>query len=213
MKFVFETLVNIPEPRQVRSKEALERFLSAGERLLAENRYEETGVAQIAREAESSVGTFYRLLTDKETLSLLLLQRFFTHSEEVVINTLAPSRWEGKNTEDIANKFISVFVDLYKGRAGTLRAMILRASKDLLFRNQVHQLNELISQHLAYLLMQRKEEITHPKPDIAINAVSHMVLGILNQHTITGTLGNLSISSLKVELTRVFVNYLGIKTK
>lgn len=213
MKSIFKTLVNIPEPKQIRSKEALERFLSAGERLLAENRYEEAGIAQLAREADSSVGTFYRLLTDKETLSLLLLQRFFTQMEETIKYTFDPIKWEGKGVLDIAKKFISVFVDLYKGRAGTLRAMILRASKDPLFRNQVHQLNTLISQYLAYLLMQRKEEITHPKPDIAINSVAHMLLGILNQHTITGSLGNLSKSNLTIELTRVFVNYLGVKAK
>lgn len=212
MKSIFKTLVNIPEPKQIRSKEALERFLSAGERLLAENRYEEAGIALLAREADSSVGTFYRLLTDKETLSLLLLQRFFTQMEQTIEYTFEPVRWNGKNVTDIAIKFINVFVDLYRGRAGTLRAVILRASKDPLFRNQVHQLNDLISHRLGGLLEARRAEITHPKPEQAINTVAHMVLGILNQHSITGTLGALSKKNLSLELTRVFVNYLGVKS-
>lgn len=213
MSSIFKALVNIPKPKQIRSKEALERFLNAGERLLAENRYEEAGVAQLAREADSSVGTFYRLLTDKETLSLLLLQRFFTQMEETVKTTFDPLKWEGKGVLDIAKKFVSVFVGLYQGRAGTLRAVILRASKDPYFRDQVHQLNDLISQHIGKLLAARKAEITHPKPEQAINSIAHMVLGILNQHTITGALGALSKTNMSLELTRVFVNYLGVKSK
>ncbi|MFC6978716.1 TetR/AcrR family transcriptional regulator [Microbulbifer taiwanensis] len=66
----------MPEPNQARSRQALERLLAAGEKLLADNQFEEASVAEIARLAESSVGTFYRLLGDKDTLSLLLLQRF-----------------------------------------------------------------------------------------------------------------------------------------
>ncbi|WP_206482909.1 TetR/AcrR family transcriptional regulator [Thalassotalea sp. G2M2-11] len=213
MTSIFKALVNVPEPKQTRSQEALNRFLTTGERLLAENRFEEAGVAQIAREADSSVGTFYRLLSDKETLSLLLLQRFFTQSEATIINILAPEKWQGKSIAQIAQKFISTLVELHKGRAGTLRAMILKASRDPKFRDQVHQLNEFIGEQLATLLKARLSEISHPKPEQAISSVAHMVLGILNQHTITGSLGGLSQTSLKNELTRVFINYLGASTK
>lgn len=211
MGSIFKTLVNVPEPSQERSREALERFLNAGERLLEMNAFEEAGVADIARAADSSVGTFYRLLSDKETLSLLLMQRFFTHLEDVAQDTFNPEQWQGKSIPDIAERFVNVFVDVYQGRAGTLRAMILRASRDTDFRDQVHQLNELIGKHLGILLRQHKSEINHPKPDQAIKAAPHMVLGILNQHTITGSLGGLSKKSLRIELIRVFNNYLGVQ--
>ena len=213
MSSIFKTLVNVAEPRQTRSREALERFLVAGERLLADNCYEEAGVAKIARAARSSVGTFYRLLADKETLSLLLLQRFFTEMEVTTESTFDPLKWQGENITQIAKTFVTLFVSLYQGRAGTLRALILMASRDPEFRTQVHQLNDLINQQLKVLLMRRKNEITHPNPNRAINSVAYMVLGILNQYTITGSLGTLSKTNLIVELTRVFVNYLGVKAK
>ncbi len=211
MGSIFNDLVSVPEPNQARSREALDRFLAAGEALLAENQYEEAGVADIAKKAESSVGTFYRLLTDKETLSLLLLQRFFTQIEALVEDTLDTEQWQGQGITDIADAFVKMFVDAYHGHAGTLRALILRASKDADFRNQVHNLNTLISARLSKLLKQRRQEITHPKPDQAIKSVTHMVLGILNQHTITGTLGGLSQRALVDELKRVFLTYLGVK--
>ena len=73
----FPQMIVPPEPMQERSRQAFERLLQVGEQLLAENRFDEIGVADLAKLAETSVGTFYRLLKDKDTLSRLLLQRFF----------------------------------------------------------------------------------------------------------------------------------------
>lgn len=210
MGSIFKSLVSVPEPTQARSRDALDRFLAAGEHLLAENRFEEAGIADLAKEAHSSVGTFYRLLSDKEILTLLLMQRFFTEIEDVIEDTFNPERWQGKSISDIAETFVDVFVTIYRGRAGALRAMILRASRDTDFRNQVHQLNQLIGKRMGALLRERKHEITHPNPDQAIKAVAHMVLGILNQHTITGALGGISRKNLNAELVRVFNQYLGV---
>ena len=78
LAIAFPHMVNPPEPTQARSKQAFERLLQVGEQLLAENRFDEIGVADLAKLAETSVGTFYRLLNDKDTLSRLLLQRFFS---------------------------------------------------------------------------------------------------------------------------------------
>ena len=74
----FPQMIVPPEPTQARSKQAFEHLLQVGEQLLAENRFDEIGVADLAKLAETSVGTFYRLLKDKDTLSRLLLQRFFS---------------------------------------------------------------------------------------------------------------------------------------
>lgn len=212
MDSIFKPLVTIPEPNQARSREALDRFLAAGEALLAINCYEEAGVAEIAKKAESSVGTFYRLLGDKETLSLLLLQRFMGKMEARLKDAFVVKQWQGKGVEEIARTFVSLFVTTYSGRRGVLRALILRASRDTNFRDRVHQLNDYIAEQTAKLLRERLREIDHPKPEKAITAVVHIVLGALNQHTVTGNLGGLSEQELTEELTRVFTAYLGVKS-
>ncbi|MGI9274002.1 MAG: TetR/AcrR family transcriptional regulator [Endozoicomonas sp.] len=204
-------LVRIPEPSQTRSKEALERFLAAGEALLAENRFEEAGIADIARAAESSVGSFYRLLADKERLLLLLLQRFFEQIDELTEQTLDPDQWAGKTIADIADSYIKALVNSYRGHAGALRATILRSSKDREFRKFVHDFNSLVSSRLEKLLRERRDELNHPKPERAIKSVSHIILGILNQHTMTGSLDGLSEKALVEETKRIFITYLGVK--
>lgn len=204
----FKPLINIPMPNQARSQQALERFLAAGEALLAANLFEDAGVAEIAKKAKSSVGTFYRLLEDKETLSLLLLQRFILSTEQEIEKHFDPALWDDKSIHEIAHDFVSIFVSIYKGRRGVLRALILRASRDASFRDRIHVMNDFVAERTAAVLKRHKKEINHPKPNKAIVTVVHIILGSLNQHTITGSLGALSQKELTEELTRVFIGYL-----
>ncbi len=205
---VFKALVSVPMPAQARSQQALDRFLAAGEALLAANRFEDAGVAEIAREANSSVGTFYRLLEDKERLLLLLLQRFLINVEHVVDEKFDPDSWAEQDLASVCEEMVSFYVQLYRGRRGVLRALILRASRDTQVRDRVHVTNEFISRKTAAVLRRHRDEIKHPRPNQAARFVSHMVLGALNQHTITGSLGGASQNELTQELTRLFVCYL-----
>jgi AcrR family transcriptional regulator len=210
---LFSTLVEIPIPNQARSRAALTRFVQAGEQLLAENRFEEASVAEIARAAESSVGSFYRLLGDKETLLLLLLQQFFQHIEALVNEELAPQRWIACDIEDIVKGLIKILVISYNGHAGALRAMVLRSSKDAEFRKRVHELNALINRRLAELLIPHLANLRHPEPEKALQYAGHMLLGILNQFTMAGQLNENPEPELIVEMQRLFISYLQIESQ
>lgn len=208
---VFKPLISVPMPAQARSQQALDRFLAAGEALLAANRFEEAGVAEIAREAKSSVGTFYRLLEDKERLLLLLLQRFLMNVEQIVDEEFDPEAWAEKSLDEVAHGLVGFLVQLYRGRRGVLRALILQASRDTKVRDRIHVTNDFVSRKTSAVLRLHRDEIRHVKPDKAARFISHMILGALNQHTITGALGNASQRELSDELSRVFLSYLAMK--
>lgn len=201
------TLVQVPEPSQVRSRQALERLLAAGEELLANNQFEEASVADIASQADSSVGTFYRLLGDKETLSLLLLQRFMQRLAEAT----ASLRDAGAGCQNLAEGvrlLTDTYIDVYTGRRGVLRAVILRASRSMAFRDLVHQLNTHISETACDCLAPYMDQVLHDNPRQAVASGVHMVLGALNQHTVTGTLGGLPANALRNEIARLLLGYL-----
>ncbi|WP_295801702.1 TetR/AcrR family transcriptional regulator [uncultured Microbulbifer sp.] len=201
------TLVQVPEPSQVRSRQALERLLKAGEELLADNQFEEASVAEIASRAESSVGTFYRLLGDKETLSQLLLQRFMQR----LADATASLRGAGADCRDLGEGvrlLTDTYIDVYTGRRGVLRAVILRASRSAAFRDRVHQLNTHISSTACDCLEPFLDQVLHDNPRQAVATGVHMVLGALNQHTVTGTLGGLPAESLRREIARLLLGYL-----
>lgn len=207
----FSRLIEINPPSQQRSREALDRFLEAGEKLLADNAFEEAGISLIASRAKSSVGTFYRLLENKDNLSLLLLQRFFMEVVTTVDSLCEPGRWEDERLDHFVATFIEAFVGIYAGRRGVLRALILRASRSADFRDRVHQLNAYTSDKIVNVLSRHRDEIHHPNPKMAMPTAVHIVLGALNQHVVSGNLGALSSSQLVAELTRLFTCYLAIE--
>ncbi|KQV80281.1 hypothetical protein ASD15_15595 [Massilia sp. Root351] len=196
------------EPSQARSRQALERLLATGEQLLAENRFEEIGVADLARQAQSSVGTFYRLLGDKETLSRLLLDRFFGDLVQQLEALTAPARWDGLPLEDFVRATVAMFVAINRGRQGVLRALIIRSSRDADFRDRVHQINHLVSQRIIAVLHTKAGAIQHPDPAQAMRVLPPVLLGVLNQHTLTGSLAFLPPAELEQELTRLALRYL-----
>lgn len=208
----FTTFISVAEPSQARSRQALDRFLAAGEQLLADNKFEEASVLQIATLAESSVGTFYRVLGDKDVLSLLLLQRFFQSKVASIISLTDVNRWQDKPLQEFVGALIESLVNIYQGRRGVLRALILRASRDVSFRDRVHQMNEFITSQVADVLQGHKAELNHPDPDKAIPASVHILLGALNQYTVTGNLGHLQRDELVTELSRIIIAYLDIRS-
>lgn len=206
----FITFIRPPEPTQQRSREALDRLLLAGEKLLAENAFEEASVAQIAKLADSSVGTFYRVLGDKDTLSQLLLQRFFHDSVNALKQLTETTTWTDQPLQNFVYHLVTTLVNLYRGRRGVLRALILRASRDITFRDLVHQLNEYIAMSVVAVLSSHHQEVHHRAPHKAMQVAVHILLGALNQHTVTGNLGHLNDDELVQELSHIIVRYLDI---
>ena len=201
------TLVQLPVPNQARSQQALERLLAAGETLLANNRFEEASVAEVAQVAESSVGSFYRLLGDKDTLSLYLLQRFI-QQVAAAANTLVAAGAACANLEQGVQLLVDTYVSIHIGHRGVMRALILRASRSSEFRDKVHQLNHHISASAQACLRPFIKEVCHRQPQQAVAAGVHMVLGALNQHTVTGSLGGLQQAQLQAELGHLLYAYL-----
>ena len=204
----FPQMIVPPEPTQARSKQAFERLLQVGEQLLAENRFDEIGVAELAKLAETSVGTFYRLLKDKDTLSRLLLQRFFSDMVAQLEALTELHQWHDRSLEEFIRAMVAMFVAVNNGRRGVLRALITRSSQDVQFRDRVHQINHLISQRTVAVLASKSASIGHPNPTQAMMVVPPVLLGILNQHTLTGSLSFLSAAALEDELVRIALNYL-----
>ena len=208
VSIVFPPMIEQPEPAQARSRQALERLLLVGEQLLAENRFDEIGVAELARLGQTSVGTFYRLLGDKDRLSRMLLQRFFTDMVEQLQALTELRQWDGRSLEEFVRAMVAMFVSVNAGRQGVLRALITRSSQDAQFRDRVHQINHLISQRTVAVLASKSAAIRHPNPTQAMMVIPPVLLGILNQHTLTGSLSFLSAAALEDELVRIALNYL-----
>lgn len=194
-------------PTQARSREALERFITAGEQLLSENKFEQVGISELSSLAKSSVGTFYRLFEDKEVLFRLLHERFVKETKALLDDALDPDRWQEGSVEDILRTLIQAMGTLYANKEGLLRALIIRSSSDVGFRQGLHDLNRHISEKLTPLLVSRKDEIGHRYPDLAIKFGLNVVLGTMNHQTLAG-ISLMKTEDLVAELADVLFCYL-----
>ncbi|MBI1381499.1 MAG: TetR family transcriptional regulator [Planctomycetaceae bacterium] len=114
-----------PRPRQARSRAKEEALLGAAERLLGRARMEEIGVAQIAREAGVSVGTFYTRFRDKDALVPCLQERYSARLGELAPRLLDPERWRGEDTERRALRLVRLGQRFYLRNRGLVRALSL----------------------------------------------------------------------------------------
>src|SRR6218665_2582713 len=146
-------MYSIASPTQARSKKALERFLNVAADLLADNQFEETGISQIAQLAESSVGTFYRLLGDKDVLLYAVHDRFVEQSRLAVDGLVAELKGGELPLAQQIEKLIASMLELFRGSEGLLRALIRRSSNDLQFRQRFPQLNAYISQIFCRIVL------------------------------------------------------------
>ncbi|WP_447595275.1 TetR/AcrR family transcriptional regulator [Aquipseudomonas campi] len=203
-------MYSIVSPTQARSKKALERFLNVAADLLADNRFEETGISQIAQLAESSVGTFYRLLADKDVLLYAVHDRFVEQGRGAIdALTDELSRSDLPLRAQIEG-FIQGVIRLFAGSEGLLRALIRRSSVDVEFRSRFHQLNAYIGQTFCRIALARADELGHPNPQQAADLSAHMLLAGMNYYTMIGSMGATPAEVIPEELSRLVCNYLEV---
>jgi hypothetical protein len=124
---------------------------------------------------------------------------------------LEPPLFEGASMATVLRAFVALLVEVYSTREGILRALIVRSSGDVSFRERVHALNEQLGQSLAALAEPRLAAIGHPTPLAALQFGAKVVLGALNHHVLVGSLETHRPAVLVEELTRVLVRYLGVE--
>lgn len=203
-------MYSIASPTQARSKKALERFLNVAAELLANNQFEETGISQIAQLAESSVGTFYRLLGDKDVLLYAVHQHFVEQSRTAVDSLVADLTRQPLPLDAQVEAFIRGVARLFDGSEGLLRALIRRSSMDPQFRQRFHQLNAHIGQAFASIVLSHRDSLQHPAPEQAADLSAHMLLSGLNYLTMVGSLGTTPREHIPGELSRLVCNYLQV---
>ncbi len=198
-------------PTQARSRAALERLIAAGEDLLAVHAFETTKVADIAARARSSVGTFYRVVGDREQLLCLIHDRFMVDSQALLEERLDPAHFVGRPLSTVVRAFVGLLVEVYTGREGLLRALIVRSSADPAFRARVHALNRHVAAALHALVTPRAKEVGHPQGAAMFAFGTEVVLGALNHQTLVGGSLRDDPAALRAELSRVLLTYLGVR--
>ncbi len=141
------------KPLQKRSKQSLERLLNASAQQIATGNFDSVSIAEITRQANCSVGTFYGRFQNKAALFHVVQQRVFEKALAYVDSRIAdfisdvspsPSSQPALPSEgDAAGFAIDLAVDRYSEYRGIFRAIFLhtRTQQDPALMERVQQFN------------------------------------------------------------------------
>ena len=197
---------------QTRSRETRDRLLDAAEALLRDGGPEKATVPAIARRAKVAVGSVYRRFADKDAVLRSIYQRFFQRSVAANRDALREDRWADVALEPMLRRLVDGMVRGYRFHAPLLAALLRYADghRDAAFRRQAEEMRADVFAGISRLLLARRDEITHPDPDRAVQflfvTLGMTLKGYLLQGDRLGT--SISWSELSEELQRFAVGYL-----
>ena len=207
-------LSSVSSPKQARSEETLSRLLDAAESLIVEKSISDVSIPEIVRRAGSSVGGFYARFRDKNELLRALEERFFNDVLERVNEIAEPERWRGVPVAEIVRPCVFEFVQIFREREALITAFLFRAAQDPEFIAEGLSFRRSVSEHISSLLLDRREELDHPEPEVAIEIVVQMAIGLLQQMALSGDFRvdgrRLGDDRIVDEIARIFITYVGI---
>jgi AcrR family transcriptional regulator len=194
----------------------MERVLDAAEALLGDKRFEDVHVSEIALRAETSVAAFYRRFKDKDALLHALHERLCEEAFATADDVLASERWKGAGIAEILSDFIPFVIKALQRHEALDRAIYQRALADELMRERSSRLTRHVVSRVSELLLERSDEIRHPKPEMAVSFALIQAMALLVQHytvamrEIEPVL--MSDEQVALEVTSSVLAYLGIRT-
>jgi AcrR family transcriptional regulator len=204
-------------PQQARSQQTLDRILDAAEALVSEKGFDDTPVAEIARRAGSSVGSFYSRFSDKDALLGALNERFLAQAVATADAALDPARWQRTTIEQIAAAVVRFLVQIHREQRGLLRAFAQRMRVDPEFHARRERLAQHVASGLSALLLAHRAEIRHEDAQRAAGFALTMVFGVLEHTILFGELRSGAFAwnddDLSTELARAFLAYLTVPSR
>ncbi|HET7435664.1 MAG TPA: TetR/AcrR family transcriptional regulator [Thermoanaerobaculia bacterium] len=202
------------QPKQDRSRETVGRLLDATEALLSEGGLDAATVPAIAERAGVSVGVVYRRFPDKDVLLRAVYERFFAQLREKNQNNLELlGHARPLKLRTFVKRLISGMAMGFRAKQQLLRALFeySRTHRDPTFRAIAQRANLDSISAIANVLMTYKEEMSHPRPRVAIElgmlAVASMLQSvILYEHPMPGVA---DAEELAEEMSRMFLAYVG----
>ena len=209
-------------PQQARSRESTRKLLKAAAEVLGQHGVEGATIPRIAEHAGLTPGAIYRRFHDKEALLETVIIGILERQDERLRMALTPAMARQIPLSVFAEQLISNMLVSYRANAGLLRALrqFAQGRDHTAFYKKVAKLEMRTFEYLVELFLLHRKEIKHPEPKTAVSfavimLTSTLVELILVDHDLKNWQAVIpkDDQSLKRELLRSFLNYLGVEQK
>jgi len=209
-------------PQQARSRESMRKLLKAAAEVLGQHGLESATIPKIAQHAGLTPGAIYRRFPDKDALLETVIIRILERSDERLRMMFTPDMARQIPLAVFAEQLINNMLVSYRANAGLLRALrqFAQGRDHTSFYRKVARLEMRTYQYLVELFLVHRKEVKHPDPQMAVSFALMMLASalielILVDHDMKNwqTVIPRDNESLKRELLRSFLRYLGIEQK
>jgi AcrR family transcriptional regulator len=208
--------------QQARSRESTRKLLKAAAEVLGQHGLEGTTIPRIAQHAGLTPGAVYRRFPDKDALLETVIIGILERQDERLRVTLTPSMARQIPLAVFTEQLISSMLVSYRANAPLLRALrqFAQGRDHTSFYKRVTRLEMSTYQYIVELFLLHRKEVKHPEPHMAVSfalmiLTSTLIELILVDHDLKNWQAVIpkDDQSLKRELLRSFLSYLGIEQK
>lgn len=199
-------------PQQERSRESLDRVLQAGQELLEERGWDGFTVQEVSKRAKVSVGSIYARAPNKDALILAVYDYAVAELREERAVLDDSDRWEGLDLAGVVHGGMREMVGTMLRHEPLLRVVMTRAATDPVIRERGAAQIFAVAKQFQELVRARRDEITQPDPDLAIEIAFRMAYStIVRRITFGSNFGayvEVDDETLVEEMARVMCSYL-----
>jgi AcrR family transcriptional regulator len=179
----------INPPCQKRSRETHERILKAAEALLNKKDFEQISIAEIASEANISVGNFYNRFADKTAMLYCLYENYEDQRTRHMLLALDPEKWGDKDLETSVKNITTLIVDLFLERTGLIRSFVSFMRNNPAFgSDRIRQRLMKVYETAADLLLIHQNRFTSSNPKRAAAHAVWMISAMCREHILYASL-------------------------
>ena len=161
-------------------------------------------VHKVVAKAGSSVGSFYARFDGKEDLLDYLGERVWTEALERWEVALETRDWSTLSLDEVVEGSVGLLIDAQRSRSDYLKALDWASGR----QNDAYERfrGELLL-GLGRLLLEQRESISHPDPELAVRIGLRAILGAVDAE-IRATDNRLDRDSLTTEARTLLLGYL-----
>lgn len=205
------------ESQQTRSEKTQAALLDAAEALIAEKGMDGTSITEVAKRAGSSVGSVYHHFKDKRALYYALFHRMTQVLEDQNRQAADPARWERASLRDVLEGYLDFRLHQRRHAGVSKTAMALVMADDPELKAHMAEIKLEGSRTLLALLLERRSEINHPKPEPAarfvIDQMNAMLYALSDPYQRSSALADVDDATFKTEILKWSVALLRLKTE
>jgi AcrR family transcriptional regulator len=200
-------------PQQQRSRDSLQRLLSAGAEILADDGYEALTIAQLRRRAGISSGLIYSRFDGKDALFAAIHERELARLAAENAAMFDAVAWDDLDFAELVGTAVGLVAEQFRRNEPLLRVFMTRSVADPATRERGSRSVTELSGAFESVLLARRAEIASRDPALAVDMCFRLAFTTVGWRVLHGPTFEssllLSWDRLQAELATVCLAYLG----